>query len=132
PNDYHIKIRGNAEASGQAFPDQFLAMDGGLATETLAGTPTREPAFGLDAIWIAPGQKQRAEALNYTVVDPTSVLATHVTEVVKAHAYELLTREETNRLIDQLKEQAPKLTEEVLGGDTPLVKPGEIQKVLQN
>ena len=132
PNDYHIKIRGNSVAAGQVHPGQFLAMDGGLATESIPGKPTREPAFGLDAIWIAAGQKQRAESLNYTVVDPTSVLATHITEVVKNHAFELLTREETSNLVEQLKEQAPKLSTEVLGGDSPLVKPGELQKVLQN
>jgi flagellar biosynthesis protein FlhA len=132
PNDYQIKIRGNPVADGQVFPGQWLAMDGGLASEPLAGQKTREPAFGLDAVWIEAGQKQRAEALSYTVVDATSVLVTHITEVVKNHAYELLTREETTNLITQLKEQAPKLTEEVLGGDTPLVKPGELQKVLQN
>jgi len=132
PNDYYIKIRGNSVASGRIFPGQYLAMDSGLATEQLPGTPTKEPAFGLDAVWIAAGQKQRAESLNYTVVDATSVLATHLTEVVKDHGHELLTREETNKLIDQLKEQAPKLTEEVLGGDQPIIRPGELQKVLQN
>jgi flagellar biosynthesis protein FlhA len=132
PNDYYIKIRGNTIASGRVYPGQYLAMDGGLATEQLPGTPTKEPAFGLDAVWIAPGQKQRAEALNYTVVDATSVLATHLTEVVKDHGDELLTREETNNLIEQLKEKAPKLTEEALGGEQPIVKPAELQKVLQN
>ncbi|HEX7009726.1 MAG TPA: flagellar biosynthesis protein FlhA [Phycisphaeraceae bacterium] len=132
PNDYHIKIRGNAVASGQVYPGQFLAMDSGLASEPLPGLKTREPAFGLEATWIEAGQKQRAETLNYTVVDATSVLATHLTEVVKNHAHELLSREETNNLIAQLKDKAPKLTQEVLGGDTPLVKPGELQRVLQN
>ena len=134
PHEYHLKIRGNTVASSQLFPDQFLAMDSGLASpdSTLPGAHTREPAFGLDALWIEAGQKQRAEALNYTVVDATSVLATHLTELVKSHAHELLTREETNNLINQLKEKAPKLTDEVLGGDSPLVKPGELQKVLQN
>jgi flagellar biosynthesis protein FlhA len=132
PNDYHLKIRGNTVASGQIFPGQYMAMDGGLASGQLAGTPTKEPAFGLDAVWIAAGQKQRAEALNYTVVDATSVLATHLTEVVKSHGHELLTREETNNLIEQLKQRAPKLTEEVLTGEQALIKPGELQKVLQN
>ncbi len=132
PNDYHVKIRGNTVASGQVYPDQHLAMDSGLASERLPGVKTREPAFGLDAVWIDGGQKQRAEALSYTVVDATSVLATHLTEIVKNHAHELLTREETNNLIVQLKEQAPKLCEEVLGGENRLVKPGELQKVLQN
>ncbi|MCC7145064.1 MAG: flagellar biosynthesis protein FlhA [Phycisphaeraceae bacterium] len=131
-HDYQIKIRGNALARGVVYPTQFLAMDSGLAAESLAGRRTREPAFGLEAFWIDQGQKQRAESLNYTVVDATSVLATHVTEVVKNHAYELLTREETNNLIEQLKSKSPKLVEEVLGGETPLLKRGDIQKVLQN
>ncbi|MEX2387866.1 MAG: flagellar biosynthesis protein FlhA, partial [Phycisphaeraceae bacterium] len=136
PNAYHIKLRGNSIANGQVHPGQFLAMDSGLASESLPGVKTREPAFGLDATWIESGQKQRAEALNYTVVDATSVLATHLTETVKGHAAELLSREETNNLIAQLKEKAPKLVEEVLGApgaeQTPPVKPAELQKVLQN
>ncbi len=132
PNEYHIKIRGNRVAAGIVFPGQFLAMDSGLATEPLHGMKTRDPAFGLEATWIEAGQKQRAEALNYTVVSATDVLATHLTEVVKSHAHELLSREETNNLIVQLKQKAPKLVEEVLGGDSPLIKPGELQKVLQN
>ena len=132
PNDYHIKIRGNTIASGVIYPGQFLAMDSGLASTPLQGVKTREPAFGLEAVWIDAGQKQRAEALNYTVVDATSVLATHLTEIVKTHGAELLTREETNNLITQLKERAPKLVEEVLTKDPPLIRPGELQKVLQN
>lgn len=132
PNDYNVRIRGNTVASGNVYPGQYLAMDGGLANEPLQGIQTREPAFGLDAVWIDAGQKQRAETLGYTVVDATSVLATHITEIVKNHAHELLTREETNNLITQLKEQAPKLAEEVLGKETPLVKPGELQRVLQD
>jgi flagellar biosynthesis protein FlhA len=132
PNDYYIKIRGNTVASGRVFPGQYMAMDSGLASEPLQGTPTKEPAFGLDAVWIASGQKQRAESLNYTVVDAASVLATHLTEVVKDHGHELLTREETNNLVAQLKEQAPKLTDEVLTSDQPILRPGELQKVLQN
>jgi flagellar biosynthesis protein FlhA len=135
PNDYQIKIRGNVMASGQVHPGQFLAMDSGLASEPLQGIKTTEPAFGLEAVWISPGQKERAEALNYTVVGATDVLATHITEVVRNHSRELLTREETNNLIIQLKARAPKLCEEVLqgvGDKPPLVKPGELQRVLQN
>jgi len=131
PNEYHVKIRGNSVADGAVYPGQFLAMDGGLASEKLPGVRTREPAFGLEAVWIEAGQKQRAEALNYTVVDATSVLATHLTEVVKNHAWELLSREETNNLITQLKEKAPKLAEEVFTGEHKVIKPGELQKVLQ-
>ena len=139
PNDYHVKIRGNSVASGQVYPGQFLAMDSGLASDdgtgaSLPGLRTREPAFGLEAVWIDAGQKQRAESMNYTVVDASNVLATHLTEVVKNHAAELLTREETNNLITQLREKAPKLTSEVIGeGDkVGVVKPGDLQKVLQN
>ncbi len=135
PNDYQIKIRGNVMAEGTVHPGQFLAMDSGLASEPLQGVKTVEPAFGLEAVWISPGQKERAEALNYTVVGATDVLATHITEVVRNHARELLTREETNNLIIQLKDRAPKLCEEVLqaqGDKPPLVKPGELQRVLQN
>ncbi|MEX0886478.1 MAG: flagellar biosynthesis protein FlhA [Phycisphaeraceae bacterium] len=132
PHEYRVKLRGNAIASGQVFPGQFMAMDSGLASEPLPGTRTREPAFGLEAVWIDAGQKQRAEALNYTVVDAASVLATHLTELVRSHAHELLSREETNNLIAQLKDKAPKLCEEVLGGDSPALRPAEMQKVLQN
>ncbi|MAE66707.1 MAG: flagellar biosynthesis protein FlhA [Phycisphaeraceae bacterium] len=139
PNEYHIKVRGNSVAQGSVYPGQYLAMDSGLAspdTAELVGRKTREPAFGLDATWIDAGQRQRAESLNYTVVDAVSVLATHLTEVVRAHAHELLTREETGNLVSQLREKAPRLVEEVLGAEgakeAPLVKPGDLQKVLQN
>ena len=132
PNDYRIKIRGNTVASGVIYVGQYLAMDSGLASTPLPGVKTREPAFGLEATWIDAGQKQRAESLNYTVVDGTSVLATHITEVVKNHGHELLTREETNNLVTQLKQKAPKLCAEVLEGEKPLVKVAELQRVLQN
>jgi flagellar biosynthesis protein FlhA len=134
PNDYRIKIRGNAIACGAVHPGRYLAMDSGMVPNhaALDGNKAREPAFGLEAVWIEPGQKQRAESLNYTVVDAVSVLATHVTEVVKTHAAELMTREETNNLINQLKQRAGKLVEEVITGDPAIVKPGELQKVLQN
>ena len=115
-------------------------MDGGLASpgsaDQLQGLHTVEPAFGYKAVWIDPSQKQRAETLNYMVVAPSLVLTTHLSEVVKSHADEMLSREETNNLITQLREKAPKLCDEVLGkvADTeaPLVKAGELQKVLQN
>ncbi|MEX0742459.1 MAG: flagellar biosynthesis protein FlhA, partial [Phycisphaeraceae bacterium] len=129
PHEYHVKIRNNSVAHGTLHPGKFLAMDSGVAEGSLDGLKTREPAFGLDAWWIDQGQKQRAETLNYTVVDASSVLATHLTEVVKTHAAELLTREETNNLIEQLKEKSPKLIEEVVGEQ---IKPGDLQKVLQN
>ncbi|MBI1369530.1 MAG: flagellar biosynthesis protein FlhA [Planctomycetes bacterium] len=132
PHDYHIKVRGNTVASGTAYPGKFLAMQTGMAdthSDPLDGVHTREPAFGLDAWWVEPALKQRAETLNYTVVDATTMLATHLTEVVKNHAAELLSREETNNLVTQLKEKSPKLVEEVIGEQ---IKPGELQRVLQN
>jgi len=135
PNHYRIKIRGNTVAQAMVIPGQFLAMDSGLVREgstKLEGAATRDPAFHLEAVWIDPGQKQRAENLNYIVVDASNVLATHLAETVKNHSYELLTREETNNLVTQLKQKSPKLAEEVFNGETPLIKPGELQKVLQN
>ena len=108
--------------------DHLLAMDSGLATGPLEGLQGREPAFGLEATWIAPALKQRAETMNYTVVDAASVLATHLTELVKEHADELLSREEVNHLLEQLKSTSPKLVEETIPA---VIKPGELQKVLQ-
>ena len=129
PSVYNVKIRGSLVAHGQAQPDRLLAMDSGIATGRIEGSPTKEPAFGLDAWWIDRSLKQRAESMNYTVVDPSSVITTHLTELVRKHADELLTREEVNNLIEQLKEKAPKLVEEVIPG---IVKPGDLQKILQN
>ncbi len=128
-HEYRIKIKGAVVAKGQTIPGRLMAMDSGIASGSIQGERTREPAFGLDAWWIEPALKTRAETMNYTVVDPTSVLATHLTEVVKQHAAELLTREEVNNLITGLKEKAPKLVEEVVPA---IVKPGELQRVLQN
>lgn len=129
PGEYRVKIRGNAVAKGSVEPGQLLAMDSGLVGEKIPGIPTKEPAFGLDAMWIEPQQRSRAETLNYTVVDPTSVLATHITELVKAYADELLTREEVNNLLEGLKEKAGKLVEETVPG---VIKTGELQKIMQS
>lgn len=128
-SDYRIKIRGNPVAQGQARPGRMLAMDSGIATGPIEGEATREPAFGLSAWWIDPALRGRAEAMNYTVVDPTSVLATHLTEVVRKHADELLTRDEVNNLLEELKKKAPKLVEETVPG---IIKPIELQKILQS
>ncbi len=129
PHEYRVRVRGNAVAVGAVHPGQYLAMDSGIASGRIEGQKTREPAFGLDAWWIDDSQRQRAESMNYTVVDASSVLATHLTELIKTHADELLTREETNNLVEQLKEKSPKLVEEVIPDQ---LKPGELQKVLQN
>jgi len=129
PNEYRVKIRGNMVASGHVEPGRLLAMDSGLVTGKIDGNHTIEPAFGLQACWIDPGIRSRAESMNYTVVDPTSVLATHITELVKTYADELLTREEVSNLLEGLKEKASKLVEDAVPG---VIKVGELQKVLQS
>jgi flagellar biosynthesis protein FlhA len=117
-------------ARGVTYPDQFLAMDNGATTGPIPGAEqTTEPAFGLPAYWITEPQRAQAELLNYTVVDATSVLITHLTEVIKSHAFELLTRQEVKNLLDNLKARVPALVEEVVPTQ---IKPGELQKVMQN
>jgi flagellar biosynthesis protein FlhA len=128
PNDYSIKIKGVEVTRGTVYAEQFLAMDSGATTGKIAGEETREPAFGLPAVWIPAARKEQAEMMNYTVVDASSVLATHLTEVIKTHAAELLTRQELNALLDTVKERAPAVVNEVVGGT---LKAGDIQKVLQ-
>jgi len=128
PNDYCIKIKGVEVARGKVYPGQFLAMDSGAVTGKLTGEETREPAFGLPAVWVPAARKEQAEMMNYTVVDASSVLATHLTEVLKDHAAELLTRQELNTLLDSVKEKSPAVVEEVVGGT---LKAGDVQKVLQ-
>jgi len=129
PNQYQIKIKGVPVGQGEVLPGYWLAIDSGSASGPLAGVETKEPAFGLKAYWIPEEQKQIAEQRNYTVVPASSVLATHLTEVIKRNAATLLTRQETAKLIDALKERCPKLVEEVV---PDVLKLGEIQKVLQN
>ncbi|QYU69688.1 flagellar biosynthesis protein FlhA [Leptolyngbya sp. 15MV] len=129
PSVYRVKIRGNPIASGRTLPGKLLAMDSGLASGPIEGEPTKEPAFGLNAGWIDPALRIRAETMNYTVVDPTSVVGTHMAELVKRHAAELLTREEVANLIEELKKKSPKLVEEAIPA---IVKPGDLQKILQN
>lgn len=128
-NAYVIKLRGNPLATGTVYPGQYLAMDSGTASGKIGGLETREPAFGLPAWWIQESQRSQAEMMNFTVVEAPGVLATHITEVVKSHAADLVTREEVTALIKQLKEKAPSLVEEVIPSQ---IKPGELQKVLQN
>jgi flagellar biosynthesis protein FlhA len=129
-NDYVVKIRGQAVGRGVTYPEQFLAMDNGATSGPIPGAEqTIEPAFGLPAYWITESQRSHAELLNYTVVEATSVLATHLTEIIKAHAAELLTRQEIKNLVDNLKARVPALVEEVIPTQ---VKPGELQKVMQN
>lgn len=129
-NDYIVKIKGQPVARGEVYPEQYLAMDNGATSgEIPGGTLTTEPAFGLPAYWITESERQQAELMNYTVVEATSVLATHLTEVIKTHAHELLTRQEIKNLIDNLKERVPALIEEVIPTQ---IKPGELQQVCKN
>ena len=129
PGQYRVKIRGAAVAGGELHPGMLMAMDSGIATGRVQGEATKEPAFGLDAWWIDPAQRHRAETMNYTVVDPTSVLATHLTEIIKQHAHELLTREEVSNLVENLRAKSPKLVEEAIPA---LVKVADLQRVLHN
>jgi flagellar biosynthesis protein FlhA len=129
-NDYAVKLKGQIVARGVTYPEQFLAMDNGATSGPIpGGTLTTEPAFGLPAYWITESERPNAELLNYTVVEATAVLATHLTEVIKSHAHELLTRQEVKNLLENLKQRVPALIEEVVPTQ---IKPGELQKVMQN
>ena len=127
PNEYRLKIKGNEVAKGELLLDHFLAMSPTGEDDQIEGIDTIEPSFGLPAKWIPESQKDQAEMLGYTVVDPASVVSTHITEQVKKHAHELIGRQETKQLIDHLKESYPVLVEEV--SPNPL-SVGDIQKVL--
>jgi len=129
PNTYKIKLQGVEISEYQLFADKYLAMDPGDTFEDIEGIDTEEPAFGTPAIWIEAEQRERAEMANYTVVDPGSVMATHLTEVIKSHAYELLGREEVKKLIDNVKEDNQAVVDELM---PDLMNLGEIQKILQN
>ncbi len=129
PNDYAIKIRGNEVAKGNVMVDRFLAMNPGEVSEEVDGIPTTEPAFGLPALWIAETQKDQAEMAGYTIVDPASVVATHLTEVIKSHGYELLGRQEVKSLLDNLKDKYAAVVDELV---PDVLSVGEVQKVLQN
>lgn len=129
PNEYVIKIRGNRVAEGEILLDHYLAMSSGIEDETIEGIETKEPAFGYPALWVNEEMKEKAELAGYTVVDPPSVVSTHLTEVLKRYAHELLGRQEVKTLLDHIKQSAPALVEEL----TPnLLSTGEIQKVLVN
>lgn len=129
PNQYMIKIKGNKVAEGEILLDHYLAMSpGGDDDPSITGVKTVEPAFGLPALWITEEMKDKAEMAGYTVVDPPSVVATHLTEVIKRHAHELLDRQSTRSLIDHVKETAPTVVDELI---PDLLSVGDVQKVLQ-
>jgi flagellar biosynthesis protein FlhA len=129
PNQYRVKIKGIEVAEGELVMDGFLAMDPGTAAGEIEGTDTLEPAFGLPAKWIKEEEKDRAEMLGYTVVDPPTVISTHLTETIKAHIHELLGRQEVKKLVDNLKEHHPALVDELVPKQMTY---GEVQKVLAN
>lgn len=129
PNQYIIKIKGIQVSEGEILFDHYMAMNPGYVEEEITGIPTVEPSFGLPAIWITEGQRERAESLGYTVVDPPSIIATHLTEIIRHHIAELLTRQDVQNLINNLKETNPSLVDELV---PKLLGLGEVQKVLQN
>ncbi len=128
PREYVISLRGVEIARWEMLEDQVLAISSEVTPPPLAGVPTREPAFGVAALWISRALESQALTSGYAVVDQTSVLSTHLAEVIRQHAYELLTRQETKRLLDRLSESHPKLVEELVPKTLSL---GEVQKVLQ-
>ncbi|GJM75573.1 flagellar biosynthesis protein FlhA [Paenibacillus macerans] len=127
PNEYVIKIKGNVVGGGELLLNHYLAMSPGMDDESITGIETREPAFGLPALWIDETIKDRAELSGYTVVDPPSVVATHLTELIKKHAHELLGRQETKALVDNLKEHYAVLVDELIPS---ILTIGDVQKVL--
>jgi flagellar biosynthesis protein FlhA len=129
PNAYVIKLRGVEVAKGDLLLDHNMAMNPGTVAEEISGIETFEPAFGLPALWIQESERERAELAGYTVVDPVSVLATHLTEIIKAHAAEIIGRQEVQTLVDTVKQSNPAVVEELVPG---LLSLGDIQKVLAN
>lgn len=129
PNEYTFCIKGNEVARGEIMPDHLLAIDPGDAKGKIEGIKTKDPAFGLPAIWITPDKKSAAELAEYTVVEPASILTTHLSEVVRQYGYEFLGRQEIQRLLDNVSKSNPKVVEELVPG---LLTLGSLQKVLQN
>ena len=128
PNEYQVLLKGIAVGEGEIMPDKFLAMDSGMATGEIKGEATKEPAFGLDALWIEPEQKEDAIINGYTVVDPATVISTHMSELIKRNAEELLTRQEVQSLIDKIKNDYPVIIDDVLN----VASIGLIQRVLKS
>ena len=129
PNQYIIKIKGVQISEGEILFDHYMAMNPGMAEEEITGIPTFEPSYHLPALWITESQRERAESLGYTVVDPPSIIATLLSEIVRSHIDELLTRQDVQNLINNVKESNPVLVDELI---PKLLGIGEVQKVLQN
>ncbi|KAA6226281.1 MULTISPECIES: flagellar biosynthesis protein FlhA [unclassified Campylobacter] len=128
PNEYNFKFKGNSLALVEIYPDKYLAMDSGFITEEIEGIATKEPAFGTDALWIDANLRDEATLNGYIVIEPASVIATHMSELIKAHAYELLTRQEVQNLLEKVKADYPIIVDGAVGA-TSL---GMIQKVLKD
>ncbi len=128
PNDYVLKVRGNEVARGELRVGNFLALNPGTATGEVKGLATREPTYGLPALWISANDREKAENLGYSVVEPAAVLATHIVEVIKRNAHKILTREDARQLIDNLKETSPSVVEELIPN---LLSLGVVHKILQ-
>ncbi len=129
PNQYTFALKGVEVAQAEMLPGHFMAMDPGMVTEKIKGVPTQEPAFGLPAIWITEDKKERAQIAGYTVVDCTTVMATHISEIIKQHAHEMIGRQEVQDLLDNLGKTYPKLIEELVPNILTL---GTIMRILQN
>ena len=129
PNQYIIKIKGIQVSEGEILFDHYMAMNPGHVEEEVTGIPTFEPSFHLPALWITESQRERAESFGYTVVDPPSIIATHITEVIKEHLDELLTRQDVQNLVNNIQEKNSTLVTELI---PKLLGVGEVQKVLQN
>jgi flagellar biosynthesis protein FlhA len=128
-HEYDVRVRGSSVAKGRIVPGHRLAINPGEGAPPIGGIPTVEPAFNLPAVWIDEGMRGEAEALGYTVVDGESVIVTHLTETVRRHVHELLTRQETKKLLDALREQNAAAVEEVVPDRLGI---GEVQRVLQH
>ncbi|MDX1806921.1 MAG: flagellar biosynthesis protein FlhA [Paenisporosarcina sp.] len=127
PNEYVIKIKGNRVASGKIMLDHYLAMSPGIDDDSIEGIQTVEPAFGMPALWVNEEMKEEAELAGYAIVDPPSVVSTHLTEVIKRHAHELIGRQEVKSLVENVRETSPAVIEELIPN---LMAIGEVQKVL--
>lgn len=129
PNSYQIKIKGNKVASGEVYTDKYLVIDPGVEEFELEGIKTKEPSFGLDALWINEEHREKADLLGYTIVDPIVVLVTHLKEIIKIHSPELLGRQEVKQLLEGIKDKYNVVIDELIPDIMTL---GEVQKVLQN
>jgi flagellar biosynthesis protein FlhA len=129
PNAYRLTLKGVSIGTGEAYPGMFLAINPGRVSGQLAGTPTEDPAFGLPAVWIESALREQAHVFGYTVVDASTVVATHLNHVILSHAAELLGRQETQALLDHITKESPKLVEDLVPKQLPL---STLQRVLQN